>query len=1223
MLSIGRLFGLIVLFLFFEVAVWVLGRVMVPDVNGLVVCTAMTGLALGVWVVYVVLTRWQSRPHAVGPAAPGAVPVTPPAVPCPPDHDLKMLIREAEDRLAASPAFAQKGLKPRLDQFPIYLVAGSPGSGKTSSLANSGLDPRLLAGESYRDTIVVPTKLCNIWYAGDAVWIDVSGRLFDDDAAWRGLLNLLTGQEPKPLVRRLWEGHRSSQNIRGLVLFCDANLFLRAPDPQQISAVSRRLQERLQTAGQVIGSSFPVYTILSKSDAIPYFGDFFNQLSDQEDRQVLGFTVPAADSAAQAFGEVYTETENKKLSEYWIRLYQSLSDKRLTFLGREAGPEKKPTIYEFPREVKRIRAEVVRFLVDTFRPNPLHPGAQLRGFYLSGVRKVVSTKTNDRLGDPAQAKAGSDATMLFKPGDLSQALASAGMRRTVVVPQETTVSRWIFLSDLFHRIVPADKNETPVVRIDRGTERYRYLAFGALAGLGLLLAIAFTTSWTNNHQLLSDVGAAVPASNPADARNPLSAENLRAMETLRIQMARLSGRTSWSLHWGLYTGDAVLPELRRLYFARFKQVFLDPILASLPSRFMSLNSGATPEPYGGVYDSLKVYRTITSGACKPDQELLARTLPALAGEGHAIDQNSDLARRQIDFYISELTIHDPYDRRLGENAEATEQARKYLRALKGPEQFYRGVVADVDRTTPPARLADYAPDYAKVLTGPSEVSGSFTRQGWDVVQQRIREGKAGSGDSCVVGNRETAIMEGFQSAGEVQNLYVQEYIKKWHEFLSRQGTARYDNVGDAVQKLEILSGYRSPMLGALDMIAENINFPPSQAGGASAVVETAKESVISKMGNLIKGKKAQEAVKDALPLPAAPLSRADVYNVFQPVLRVVNPANKGKLVDALNQNYIDALAGLKIALAALPHDLANADPAGIANAHNASAKAHDVVRQLSNGFQFEKAQGTDQDLIRYLEMPIDAADRAIPAQVDPSAKVNGQLKTVCDALGILKQREYPFNPKSESEASVQELSKLFAPSTGLIWSFQSLPQLPGLLIQAGDQWIQNPAIQQPKLTPEFLEFFNRMAHVSNALFPAGSPTPHLQYTVQPMPVEGVQEVNVTIDGVTSSTSHPVQFAWPSPSGTSSVELRLTINGVGVGFGRYEDAWAIFRLMDDAEPRQPGQNVYTFRSLRQGHGAPQYVTGTNGQPVAVRLMITFPNGFDPRNFSISCPRVAAQ
>jgi type VI protein secretion system component VasK len=134
-------------------------------------------------------------------------------------------------------------------------------------------------------------------------------------------------------------------------------------------------------------------------------------------------------------------------------------------------------------------------------------------------------------------------------------------------------------------------------------------------------------------------------------------------------------------------------------------------------------------------------------------------------------------------------------------------------------------------------------------------------------------------------------------------------------------------------------------------------------------------------------------------------------------------------------------------------------------------------------------------------------------------------------------------------------------------------------------------------------------------------TPHLQYTVQPIPSEGVQEVRVTVDGTVVSTGHTAQFAWPS-TGSSSVDLHAVIDGVGVGYGSYSGIWAIFKLMDDAG-RRGGEDTYSFSGLRQGHSQAQPVTNSKGEPVTVRLKITFAGGVDPRTFRLTCPAIAAQ
>jgi len=1238
MLSIGRLFGLILLFLFFEVVVLVLGRILLPDANVLWVCAGMTAIAVAVWVVYVVVTRWMMRPRVAQPVPAKPIPVSagaPAPLPADPEQDdLKSLIREAEKRLTASPAFA--GQKPDLTRLPVYVAIGLDGVGKTSTLVNSGLDPRLLAGESFRDAIVVPTKLCNIWYAADSVIVDVGGRLFDDPARWTGLLRLLTGRQEKPLLRRLWEGRVIEQNLRGVLLFCDVNTFLRSPDPQRTAALSRRLQERLQTVGQVIGSEFPVYTIFTKSDAIPFFGEFFRNLSDEEDRRVLGCTLPVGDDAGRAAGEVYNEAENKRLSGYLNRLYQSLADKRLTFLGRETVAGRKPFIYEFPREIKRIRPEVVKFLVETFRPNPLHRGALLRGFYFSGIRQVAKAASMEVPGDVSQVRAGGDATVFFKAGDARTTLSSS-MSRRPTPSQEATVPRWVFLSDLFHRIVLPDRAVVAAPSMDPRTELYRYAGFGAVAALCLMLVLGFVTSWANNRTLLHDAQDAARASalGGRDSQSAISIDNLRAMDALRTKLALLSGYERngppWSLRWGLYTGNEALTQLRSLYFSRFRQLFLNPVLVSLTSGFGLLKPGAE-SAYGDVYERLKTYRTVTSGECKPDRPVVSKVVSDIWIAGRSLDpQVESLARRQIDFYASELAVSDPYGKRIEEDAGARNQAQAYLLSFKGAEQLYRGLIAAVNQ--PPqqaAKLANYAPNFNEVLTGPTEVEASFTRQGWDLVQQRIRDGKLTSiGETCVVGtNKAAEFAHGLDIQRELQNLYINGYIKAWRTFLAGQGIVPYRGVGDAVHKLDILDSNRSPILGAILMIADNTNFPPKQAGSSEAIESKVKNSVTSAFDRLVpRAKKAKDEIAKSLPVEAPPLSQTDIFQVFQPVRTVVNPGDKDHLVTDANRTYINSLAELKSALDALPPDRnANLDVALNDKAHAAAEKARAAVRDMAQRFNVASAQGTDTDLARFLELPIDFTDPFI--QKDPHKllrdKVNGQLRALCGKLSAL-QRKYPFNPQADAEVTVQEFTAVFAPGTGAIWGFLALPPpLTGLLIKQGDLWMQNPAVPEPRLTPEFIDFFNRLAKISTTLFPEGAASPHLQYTVQPLPSDGVQATRLTVDGtVVGSTGRPAQFTWPSPSGSSTVDLHAVIDGVGVGYGSYSRSWAIFKMMDDAGPRRADGDIYSFSGLHQGRSQAQQVTNAKGDPVTVRLLITFPGGFDPRTFRVRCPAAAAQ
>lgn len=169
MMSLRRIFGLILLFLFFEAVVAVVTTFAYPEVNVFLACVAMTGLAVGVWAVFVLVTRLMMRPRV-----PSSPPLPRPANPVTPrpsfaddgfSQELNSLVAEANRRLAGALPLNARGEPATVATLPFYLMIGGEGVGKTSAILNSGLEPRLLAGEAAREGTVVPTRLCNLWFA--------------------------------------------------------------------------------------------------------------------------------------------------------------------------------------------------------------------------------------------------------------------------------------------------------------------------------------------------------------------------------------------------------------------------------------------------------------------------------------------------------------------------------------------------------------------------------------------------------------------------------------------------------------------------------------------------------------------------------------------------------------------------------------------------------------------------------------------------------------------------------------------------------------------------------------------------------------------------------------------------------------------------------------------------------------------------------------------------
>jgi type VI secretion system protein ImpL len=495
MMSLGRIFGLMLLFLFFEAVVAVVTTFLFPQTSVFLACLAMTCLAIGTWTLFFLLMRLRSQRGAKQ-AVPSKAFVPAPLKASPGDDSFTLefsaLVAEANRRLQILASSNEARVAPSVATLPLYLVLGAEGSGKTTAIVNSGLEPRLLAGEAQKDGTVLPTSAANLWFADGAVFVEFAGRLLmQEPARWERALEILGQKTRSPWWKRALNGSgKAAADLRGVVIVCETEALLRANDMRRVGSVARTLNERLQTLQATMRIDVPAYVLLSKCDAIPHFQEFFATLSDAEGRRILGASLPSA-ARTNDLAAVYAELEGSRLNKLYNRLSQSVADKRMLFLAREESAEKRALAYEFPREFKKLRGEVVELLLDIFRPSTLYPPFRFRGFYFSGKRLVprAHSPITTEVGPSADTSAfrkPMDATVIFSGNRSSTLDFSINLKNS---PKATT-DKWAFLTDVFRQVIlsdPAGKMTTPQPRL--GDSKYVSLAFGAAGAVFLALSI--------------------------------------------------------------------------------------------------------------------------------------------------------------------------------------------------------------------------------------------------------------------------------------------------------------------------------------------------------------------------------------------------------------------------------------------------------------------------------------------------------------------------------------------------------------------------------------------------------------------------------------------------------------------------------------------------------------------------------------------------------------
>ncbi len=1046
------------------------------------------------------------------------------AVPLEKDDEIDALIREAENRLAASNL--AKGAS--LVHLPMVFVIGDSGSTKTSTILHCGLDPELLAGNVYQDTTVVPTRLANIWFARGMIFVEVGGKLLAEPQRWMRLLQRL-----RPA--RLLSAVRGEQAPRAAIVCVDAEVFVRPGAADALTLASRNLQKRLAEMSQEFGIRFPVYVIFTKMNRLAFFEDFVRNLTEEEVGQVLGATLPMQ---PQNRSGVYAEEESKRLSAAFDAIFYSLADRRVVLMPRENDPQKIPGVYEFPREFRKLRNNLVQFLIDLCRPSQLLVSPFLRGFYFSGVRPVLVYDTPVASRQASLEPPGT-ATGFFKAGTAPEP-APAPARAPRKVPQ------WLFLSQLFSGVIQRDE---AALRASGSSTKASSMQRALLAGaavLFLILAVGFTVSFFRNRALVNEVIEAVRQMPPSEVTglDLPTREALQGLETLRQSLAKLTdyeiNGAPLSLRCFVYTGKELYPELRRLYYTRFGRLLLfqtqGRMLAWL--RNLSIPPGPTDD-YGVAYDTLKAY-LITTSEYKRSSKWLSPVLTQQWAAGRSVEALLPLAAKQFDFYAEDLLRGNPFTEK--NDIAAIDRARLHLSKFSGIEQIYQFMISDASRRTKKVNFNEQFPGSSAVLVNNVDIPGAFTKEGWAAMQENLAKAdKFFGGERWVLGDYAAAKPDVAKLEEQLRARYVTDYIAKWREFMSNTRVVRFASLQDAVRKLNTLSGAQTPLMALFWLVTQNT------AVGSPKVSE------------------AFDAVHKVVPPPAT-------------TVQYVWPTN---------QEYMGALASLQTAISQVAEMPPSPDPNRTLIVRQSADQARTVVKKMGYTFKIDPEFHIETVTTKLLEAPIDYVD-ALTKGIG-AGEINARARRLCEALAAITNK-FPFNPAAANEVTIQELNSIFRPGSGRLWTFYN-EVLQNLLPKQGAQYVANPAggIQ---LTPAFVSFFNHAARFSEALYPGGAAEPAFRYTLVPQRSDQIREMSVTIDGQTTRGTASRQYVWTgSPSHSVRISAKLA-GGSDFEFQNREGPWALFRFFADADRwGQSSEGYFLEWIVRQGReGRPVMVGG---------------------------------
>ena len=719
-------------------------------------------------------------------------------------------VSQLQERLKAALGRVRKiGGRRGLYDIPWYMIIGAPGSGKTTALLNAGLEFPFgddVDGEA-RVSGVGGTRNCDWWFTEDAILIDTAGRYTTQDSdqtvdntAWTSFLQLLKRYRPlKP--------------VNGIIVTLPMDDLLAKSPAARIKDI-RVVRQRLRDLEEQLKVRLPVYLVVTKTDVIAGFAEFFDGFNRFDREQVLGTTFPLG--VSQSKGRVADAFE----SQYDLIL-ERLNKLLLERLQQEPDELRRSRVYRFPAQLSALKGAMSEIVAELTASSKLVRPPLLRGVYF--VSATQSGQVFDRTRTAISER------FAFIPDAVRSGPAG---------------DRSFFLTRLFKEVI---FNEANLVVADGRVKRRRALASTVLYSLpliaGSLLFAGWAHAWFSNQSTLGAVNARIAAYNRDAADVPI--ENVDSGDIVRVAgplndlraaiVEDVPGTDRW-FHVGVEQEPKLVTSLNASYRRALNGLLLPRLLVYLEDGIDQNGIDA-----GTLYRRLKLY-TMLGGLGRMDPDFVRASLSAdfderLPGAGRAGLREDLIAH--VDALIENGVPAITLDEAL------IDAARDALREASPAERIYEVIAGSPEALELPEwRVSDKAGAGADVLferrgTGQSlreGVSGLYTRTGlYDVVLPQLEEtADAFLDERWVLGEDYTSGLTADDLKRDVLRRYFAEQREAWSSLLADLGPRDVTDFAQATTMVGVLTSGNNPMLSLAQAVATDTDMRPAQAGAEAA-----------------------------------------------------------------------------------------------------------------------------------------------------------------------------------------------------------------------------------------------------------------------------------------------------------------------------------------------------------------------------------------------------
>lgn len=1055
------------------------------------------------------------------------------------------MLKKAHFQRASSkgaPFWAQRFSHQYLYQLPWYMIIGAPGAGKTTALVNSGLQFPL-ADKFGKAALrgIGGTRNCDWWFTNEAVLLDTAGRYTTqesqqerDASEWHHFLDLL-------------RKYRGRQPVNGVIVTLSvSDLLTQSPEAQRNQAIA--LRQRLMELHDRLGIRFPVYVLVTKTDLLKGFRSYFAALDKTQREQIWGFTFPWAQASTAEF-----ELNSQFQQEYSL-LQQRLDAGLADTLLAESDAQARAESYLFPQEFAALRPLLAEALDTLFARSDFETQFAPRGIYFaSGTQE----------GLPFDRVMGELSRALHLPGQRSGESGSWDQvdKESPIPPNkgQSFFLKGVLENVIFQESGLAGSNRWWELRNRAGL----WSGYLALLVLVLIAGALWLTSYSKNKAYLQEMAGKTPQVEQLGQQLERQGNgDLFALVPYLNTLLQLPKSADFSLEdppltrrMGLYRGTEVSDATRTLYDKALKQLLL-PQVAQNITRWLRNDNGSDAD-YS--YEALKAYQMLYQPKHYDGKFLHAWLMLNISRE---LPQNvTQQEVKQLAWHLQQLLETQIQSSPYAKDDALVKREQALINQMPLSQRVYGRLkrLLQRDGSLQPVTLAALGGPQSELVfsrkSGKSVndgVAGLFTPDGyWQHVDKQIAPVTQAlfQDDVWVLGG--VASPENSQQTDlAVRQLYVQDYIRQWEQFLSDIQLNSSADLSQRINTARLLSGNHSPLRQLVVNLSKLLTLNRAQPDEQSAQAQPATgNSATRTLEALFSSSKASAAPGQGA-AQQAPEQAVAVH--FAPVLELAQPLQQGSKVLAVD-DFLHQIDDLYRYLTAV-QDAANSGmppPSG------------DAISRLQASAG--RLPGSLQNMVS--SMAVGASSDAQRRDMD-----NVRKRITMEVGSFCRQAiagRYPLVRNARSEVTPDDLARMFAPGSGLMDSFFR-DNLASKVDTTNTAWRFTPGIDGKTLPggEALLRPFQQAQSIRDAFFANGATTPSFRVTLRTVKMDNdILNLTLDVDGQILRYSHGPQavqmVSWPGPGGTNQVRMQLGLTNGTTSTLVTSGPWALNRFFDRA------------------------------------------------------------